>query len=95
MNNAICSNMMDLEMIILSEISQTEKDNIIWHHLHVESKKWYKWAYVQNRNRLTDIEHKFMVPKGDSGGGGNKLGVWDKHIHTTIYKIDKQWGSTV
>ena len=39
MNNAICSNMMDLEMIILSEISQTEKDNIIWHHLHVESKK--------------------------------------------------------
>ena len=25
-NNAICSNMMDLEIIILNEVSQTEKD---------------------------------------------------------------------
>ena len=37
---------MDLEMIILSEVSQT-KTNIIWHHLYVESKKnWYKWTYL-------------------------------------------------
>ena len=21
-------------------------------------KKWYKWTYLQNRNRLTDIENK-------------------------------------
>ena len=38
-NNAICSNMdatwMDLEMIILSEVSQTN----IEYHLYVESKK--------------------------------------------------------
>ena len=33
-----------------------------------------------------------MVTKGDSGGGGDKLGVWDQHIHTTIYKIDKPQG---
>ena len=26
---------------------------------------------------------------------GDKLGVWDSHIHTTIYKIDKQQGPTV
>ena len=26
LNNAICSNMMDLEIVILSEVSQTEKD---------------------------------------------------------------------
>ena len=27
----------DLEMIILSEVSQTEKDKIIWYHSYVES----------------------------------------------------------
>ena len=28
-------------------------------------------------------------------GEGNKLGVWDQQIQATIYKIDKQQGSTV
>ena len=37
MNNAICSNMDDLDIIILSKISQT-KINVIWYHLYVESK---------------------------------------------------------
>ena len=40
-------------------------------------KKWYKWTYLQNRNRLTDLENQILVTKGDSGGGGDKLGVWD------------------
>ena len=43
-------------------------------------KKWYKWTYLQNRNRLTDIENKLTVTKGDSGEewrGREKLGVWD------------------
>ena len=36
---------MDLESVILSEVSQ-RKRNSIWHALYVESKKkWYKWAY--------------------------------------------------
>ena len=26
---------------------------------------------------------------------GDKLGIWDGHIHTTIYKIDHQQGPTV
>ena len=126
---------MDLEIVILSEISQ-RKTNIIWHHLYVESKesesevaqscltlcdpvdcslpgssihgihqgrilewvaisfsrgssrpryqtcvsctagrhftlwatregvvskKGYKWIYLQNRNRVTDVENKLMV----------------------------------
>ena len=29
------------------------------------------------------------------GGGGDKLGVWDQQIHTTVYKIDKEQGPTV
>ena len=32
-------------------------------------KKWCKWTYIQNRNRLTDIENKFMVTKGEGGEG--------------------------
>ena len=31
-------------------------------------KKWYKWTYLQNRNRLTDTENKLMVTKEDSEG---------------------------
>ena len=32
--------------------------------------------YMQNRNRLTDIENKLVFPKREREGG-NKLGVWD------------------
>ena len=34
-------------------------------------KKWYKWTYLQNRNRLTDTENKLMATKGERGGGIN------------------------
>ena len=50
-------------------------------------KKWYKWTYLQNRNGLTDLENKPMVTKGEKWGGRAKLGVWDWHIHTIIFKI--------
>ena len=50
-----------------SEVSQ-RKTNTIWHHLYVESKKWYEWTYLQSTNRLTDIENKLMVTKGERGG---------------------------
>ena len=41
---------------------------------HMEKLEWtfwptqYKWTYLWNRNRLTDVENKLMVPKGGSGG---------------------------
>ena len=68
---------MDLEMIILSEVSQTEKDK--YHMISlisVESKKWYKWTYLQNRNRLMDTENKRVVAKGNGGRETDGLGVW-------------------
>ena len=38
------------------------------HPLDVESKKkWYKWAYLQNRKRFTDLEDEFMVAGGREG----------------------------
>ena len=46
------------------------RTNTIWHHLCVESKIRHKWTYLQNRNRLTDIENRLVVAKGEGGGGG-------------------------
>ena len=63
---------MDLESVILSEVSQ-RKTNTIWYHLYAESEKWYKWTYLQNRNRLTNLEKNLQLPKG-KGGEGDKLG---------------------
>ena len=74
---------MDLEIIILSEVSQTEK---VKYHSSVEFnfKKWYKWTYLQNRNRPTDIENKLMVTKRETWGGGinQEFGI---NIHTLLY----------
>ena len=33
--------------------------------------------FLQNRNRLTHIENKFRVTKGERSEGREKLGVWD------------------
>ena len=43
--------------------------------------------HLQNRKRVTDIENKLMVTKGERRQR-DKLGVWREH--TTVYKIDKQ-----
>ena len=63
---------MNLEIIIL-KWSQSGRER---YHLYVESKIGYKWAYLQNRNRLADIENKRMVTKEERLEGG-KSGVWD------------------
>jgi len=38
--------------------------------------KWCKGAYLQNRNRPTDMKNKCMVTRGERTGR-DKLGVWD------------------
>ena len=36
------------------------------------SEKWYRWSYLQKRNRDTDVENKCMDTKGKGTGvGGN------------------------
>ena len=77
---------MDLEIIILSEVRKT-KINIIWYHSHVASnfKKWYKWIYLQNRNRLTDIENKLMITNGKTWAGRGIDQEFGIKIHTLPY----------
>ena len=57
----------DLENITLSEVRQ-RKTNILWNDLYVESKKGYKWTYLQNSYILTDIEKELMDTKGEREG---------------------------
>ena len=84
---------MDLEMIMLSEVSQT-KTNITLYHLYVESKKndtnelVYK-TEIDSQTQKTNLR----LPNGK--GVGDKSGTWGKHTNTTIYNIDKQQGPTV
>ena len=66
---------MQLDILILSEVSQ-KKTNTLQYHVNVESKIWHKWAYLQNRNRLTDIGNRLVVVKveGEGVGGTGSLG---------------------
>ena len=44
-----------------------------------------------------DFENKLVVTGGGGKGLGGRdgLGVWDRHVHTAIHKIDNQQGPTV
>ena len=88
----LAATLMDLEIIILNK-SEREIQIPMISLTCVESKIWHKWTHLQNRNRLTDIENKHSYQRGKVGR--DKLGDWDWHIHTTIYKIDNQQGPTV
>ena len=80
--NAICSNM-DGHRDCHTEWNKSEKDK--YHMItHVESKKRYKWIYLQNRNRVTDVEKRLIVTGRRKEK--DKLGDWDWHIYTTVYK---------
>ena len=61
---------MDLEIVISSKVSQ-RKTNIMILLICRIKKKWYKWAYLQNRNRITDIEDKFMVTSREGNPDDN------------------------
>ena len=44
----------------------------------------YKWTYLQNRSRFTDVENKLMVNNGRKGSGMN----WEGLTYTYYYKVD-------
>ena len=82
---------MDLEMVILSAVNQTEKDKYHMISLTHGIKKNDTGTYLQNRNRLTDIENKFLVTKGEEGGGGiDEVYEINKHIQPHIRQINNK-----
>ena len=57
---------MDLEIIILSKTLRERQISI--DITYMWNLKKYKWTYLHNRNRLTDIENKLMVTNGEKWG---------------------------
>ena len=57
---------LDLDDMMLSEISQTETSNI-WFHLHVESNKWIKGT-KQKTKIASDVENQLVIAKGKGWG---------------------------
>ena len=80
---------MDLEIIILSEVNQTEKKYCMT-SLTRGIKKETIQMNLQNRKRLTDREQT-----QDFQEGRDNWGLWEGHVHIVIYKMDKQQEPTV
>ena len=82
---------MDLEIIIPTEVSQTEKDK--YHRASFicrilkKKKKGHKWTYLQNRNRPTDIKSKLVVAGAWEGWPGP---LELEYTHTAVCAGDGQ-----
>ena len=61
----------------------------MWHLKNDTNELIYK-----ARSRLTDLEKELRV-LGGKVGSRDRLGIWDCHIYTTIFKIDNQQGPIV
>ena len=56
----------------------------------MEPKIWHKGTSLQNRDSLTDTGDRLVLAK--EGWEMHGLGVWDSHMQTFIYSIEKQQG---
>ena len=82
----------DLEVMILSEIRKREKDKCHRYCLYVESKKKKKKIqmnlFPKQKETRRHKKQTYGYPRGKGSQGRDRLGVWDSHTHTTIYKQD-------
>ena len=65
-NNAICSHMdgpRDYHSVWSKSVRERQILYDIPYMQNVKKKKRYKWTYLENRNRLKDLENEFMVTK--------------------------------
>ena len=67
---------MDIEIIILSEVSQT-KANIIWYHLYVESKKLIQMNLFTKQKQTHRLRNQTYSYQRGKVRGRDKLGGWD------------------
>ena len=66
---------MDIEITILSEVNQKEKDK--YHNItYMWNLKYDTNEHIYETKRLTDIEDRHMVAKGEGRWGREGLGVW-------------------
>ena len=75
-------------IIIPREISQ-KQTSTIWYNLNIEPKILHKWTYLQNTNRLIDIDIRLMVATGNRREM-KRLGVQGWQIQTVTFTVGKQ-----
>ena len=83
-NTAICRDV-DGPRDCPTEWSKSEREKQILYNIAYmwNLEKWYKWTYLQSRNRDTDIENKHMDTKERKRGGMNwEIGI---DIYTLLY----------
>ena len=74
---------MDLEIVVPSE-ARKRKTHLIQYCLHVQLKKNGTNQFIHKKEIVTDVENKLMGTRVK--GERDKLGDWDWHIYTNIYK---------
>ena len=86
---------MELEMITLSEVSQTEKDK---YHMISFIRVIFKMIQMNlftKQKQLKDLENELMFIGGNCWGEGYIGSLGLTCTHTNIFKIDNQQGPTV
>ena len=95
-NNAICSNMYG-PTDCHTKWSKSDREREISYDITYmwNLKNGYKWTYLQNRNRVTDVENKLMVMRGWRGGINWELKStgWRWHELNTIFMLDTLLGT--
>ena len=87
---------MELETIILCEVSQ-KKTNTTWYHSYVESNYKNKDTDKHIYKTKTDLKisrTSLWLPKGKCVGR-DKSGAWNEHTHTTMHMTDDKQGPTI
>ena len=85
---------MDLEGIMLSEISQTGKDKYCIPHLYVESKKYNKLVFITKKKQshiYREQTNGYQLGEGQYGGegvGGTNYGMQDS-LKDVLYSTGK------
>ena len=68
---------MDLEIIILSEVSETEKDKYHIDITYTQTLIKIIQKNLKNRNKLMDFETNLMATVGETLAGREELGGWE------------------
>ena len=75
---------MDLQTVIKSDVKSKREKQMSYNTIYMwDLEKCYRWTYLQNRNRETDVENKLTDTKGEGRVGW--IGRWGlTHIHCYI-----------
>ena len=85
---------MDPEIVLLSEVSQSEKVKYdITYIRNLKKKGTNELIYKTETNSQTQKKNLWLL--GVWIRGRYSQGIWDGHVHTTVFKMDNQQGPTV